>query len=438
MKFLWVLVLCCLNVPYIFAQEDSLSIISPHRQSLQREMVDLFKVEYKKKYGNEIQVEWIDQGGSENDIRFIKAKFEKNPKSSSIDIFWGGGDVSYYDLENEGRLEKITVAPEIKQNLPENLLGIPLKSKNDTWYATAISSFGIFYNKKLINLLKLQEPKTWEDLADPKFYGHVSLSDPRRSSTALLMDLIMIHSLGWDKSWEVLTGLAGNTKKFTHSSSDPIKAVVSGDSATAITVDFYAAAQVEKLGKQNLAFVMPEGKTIFNADPIAILKGAPHRKEADRFVNFALSQEAQRLLVLTPGSKEGPRQNLLGRMAVTPKAYEVRPGNTIISINPFTLKSNNATLSFDAVKMSHIKNVISDLIAAFHIDTHTELRKAWEKAIKQNSAKMFKELAQPPISQKEIEELAKKWDDQVFRNKIINSWIEMAQKKYQAALGSST
>ena len=44
-----------------------------------------------------------------------------------------------------------------------------------------------------------------------------------------MMSLIMLYSLGWDKGWKLLNSLAGNTRKFTHSSSDPIKAIITGD-----------------------------------------------------------------------------------------------------------------------------------------------------------------------------------------------------------------
>ena len=78
--------------------------------------------------------------------------------------------------------------------------------------------------------------------------------------------------MGWDKGWELLAAIAGNTRSFTHSSSDPIKAVVSGDVALAMAIDFYAQAKIGDLGADNLGFVMPAGQTVLDPDPIALLK----------------------------------------------------------------------------------------------------------------------------------------------------------------------
>ena len=132
----------------------------------------------------------------------------------------------------------------------------------------------------------MREPSTWLDLHDPEYLDYISVADPRQSSSSLMMSLIMLHSLGWEKGWRLLNALAGNTRKFTHSSSDPIKAVLSGDAAIATAIDFYASPKVNSLGTKNLGFVLPENATIFNSDPIALLKGAPNKLVAQRFIKY--------------------------------------------------------------------------------------------------------------------------------------------------------
>ena len=121
-----------------------------------------------------------------------------------------------------------------------------------------MSSFGIFYNKRIQQMLRFPEPKKWQDLANPKYFDQVTLTDPRRSGTARTMSMIVLESLGWEKGFQLLSRIAGNTRTFTHSSSDPIKAVESGDAVAAMAINFYATAKIAKLGKENLGFNLPE------------------------------------------------------------------------------------------------------------------------------------------------------------------------------------
>ena len=55
--------------------KDTLVILSPHRKSIQDEYVPAFVEYYKAKFKTDVQVDWLDQGGTSDDVRFIRAKF---------------------------------------------------------------------------------------------------------------------------------------------------------------------------------------------------------------------------------------------------------------------------------------------------------------------------------------------------------------------------
>ena len=289
--YFYMALLCAFIWEQTFA--NTLTIISPHRKSIQREFISKFKQYYQRKYSSSIDVQWIDQGGSENDLRFVQARYKKNHLSCGIDIFWGGGDLTFIELDDLKLLEPYILPTTLEKEIPTEMAGLRLRSVHNTWYASALSSFGIFYNKRVLNLLKLPEPKTWESLANEIYFNNISIADPRRSSSSLMMFLLMAYSDSWDKSWSMITKIVSNTVRFTHSSSDPIKAVVSGDAAMATAIDFYAQSKINALGKKNLGYVMPYEKTVLNSDPIAILKGAPNKEEAQKFIRFVLSEEGQ-------------------------------------------------------------------------------------------------------------------------------------------------
>lgn len=409
--------------------QDKLVIISPHRKSIQDEYLPKFKEYYKAKFGTDVVVDWLDQGGTSDDVRFIRAKFAVNPKTSGIDLFWGGGYAIYLDVDQDKMFEPYKLPAALKAQIPQTAAGVPLYPKDETFYGTALSSFGIFYNKKALAMEKIPEPKTWEDLGGFGYYDQITLTDPRRSGTASTMSEIVIQSLGWEKGWDLLGRIAANTRNFTHSSSDPIKAVVAADASASMAIDFYALAKIGDLGAANLGFALPEGLTIFDPDPVAILKGAPNRKVAERFVEWVLSVPAQKLLILPKGVEGGPVKESMGRMAVNVKAYEETEGKRTSAFNPFKAKSS---FKLDIVKAAKQARVLNDLIGAIHVDTHKELKAAWQSLNKRKADKAaMAALTNPDLTEKQVDELAAKWDDEVFRNKKINEWVDAARAKYK-------
>ncbi len=413
--------------------KDSLLILSPHRKSIQEEFVPLFTRYYKEKFGTEVQVEWLDQGGTSDDIRFVRAKFANQAPTSGLDIFWGGGTTTFLDLQQEGYLARYDLPPELKAQIPETVSGIPLFDKSHSWYAAAMSSFGVFYNKKILEFERLPEPNRWQDLGHPLYRDNISLTDPRRSGTASTMNTIVMQTFGWKGGWEILTSIAANTRSFTHSSTDPIKAVVAGDVGLAMAIDFYALAKIGDIGKENLSFLLPKGQAVLDPDPIAILRGAPNRKVAERFVDFVLSAQAQKLLILPKGAPGGPEKSSLGRMAANIKAYEETEGQRIDAFNPFK-QQDFVTLNLE--KALRTQRVFNDIFGALLVDPHTDLKRAWARLTKKGTIDPIKlvALAQPPLSEEAFNQLVDRWDDEVFRNETINSWLKNARQKYRNTL----
>jgi ABC-type Fe3+ transport system substrate-binding protein len=423
------ILLSALLMAQLGVSADKLIIISPHRKSIQQEFIPKFKDHYKATYKTDVQVDWIDQGGTSDDVRFVRAKYAKNSDTCGIDIFWGGGTTTFLELARDGILAKYDLPKILRGQIPKLAAGVPLYDDTETWYASAMSSFGIFYNRKIVKFDKLVEPKTWEDLAKPAYMNQLTLADPRRSGSASAMNDIVLQSLGWEKGFGLLTLISANNRKFTHSSSDPIKAVVSGDTAAAMAIDFYANAKIADLGKDNLGFVLPAGQTVLDPDPVAVLKGAPNQKVAERFVAYILSSEAQKLLILPKGTKEGPMMSSLGRMAINQVAYDETEGLRVSDFNPFKQK---AFLTLDLEKASKMRRTFNDLVGATLIDTHKDLKQAWGSVLKRGEKKAeIAELSTPLVTEAELLKLSEKWDDEVFRNKTINSWIEKATTKYK-------
>lgn len=410
---------------------DTLTIVSPHRKSIQNEYVPAFTAWYKEKFKSDVTIDWIDQGGSNDDVKFIKAKFAADPKTSGVDIFWGGGTTTHAEIATAKLSDKLNLSAALKKHLPKTIGGTALLNADGTYISTALSSFGIFYNIPMLSMEKTPIPTTWVSLASPQFKDKIVLTDSRKSGTASVMNHVILESEGWEKGWELLTAMSGNARQFTASSSDVIKAVVAGDAAATLAIDFYALAKIGDMGADKLGFVLPEGKTIIEGDPVSILKGAPHRQVADRFVEYILSAEGQTILMLKKGDVGGPKMETLARLAVNSEAYKLTEGKRVNPLDPNKLKG---FLKYDTDKQAAIRHVLDDLIGTQLVDIHKELRAAWATVVKTGAKPAaIKALSKSPVTAAELPALAAKWDDAVFRNEKINSWVKFAQAKYASA-----
>ncbi len=444
-----------LAAKFVYAQQVTLRIITPHWEGIRKEFAAAFKEWYYAKFGVEVNIEYESYGTSDC-LKKIEDWYSAHPNEGYWDIFWGGGVDPYLKLKEEGLLysfsdiheySKQVLGYDVLEGIPDNIAGIPMYDKEDyTWFGSALSGFGIMYNKKVLKQLGLPEPKVWEDLTDPKYKGLIASADPRHSGSTHMVYEIILQAYGWEKGWEIIHQIGGNIKTFTEHSSEVPRMVATGEAAIGLVIDFYAWTYIAEYGSDTIGFVFPEGLTVINPDSIAILKNAPNLDVAKAFVVFVLSRQGQALWMLKKGDEvtislpdgstevlKGPKEYTLGRMSVRKDLYELIPkDHIIVPINPFEVTS---VLEYNATKGSIRWAVVNDLFGALIVDTHDDLVKAWEAIIKAKEkgvdvSDLIKKFGAVPITEKEAEEYAKKWSDETFRNKKISEWVEFAKNKY--------
>lgn len=235
---------------------------------------------------------------------------------------------------------------------------------------------------------------------------------------------------GWEKGWRLLTQLGGNVRKFDRVSSNTAKDVTLGETAYALAIVFYGFTQVAVGGRSNLSFVLPRDFTAINPDGIALLKGAPHQLTAQRFVDFVLSEDGQKLWFLPKGHPEGPRENSIERMSVRPDFYRRYKGLSNIEFSPFDLQQ---TFRYDAKTGRDRREVVSALVGALLVDTHSELQAAW-RAVSARGAREadLLELGQAPLTDTEALQLATgAWKNPAVRTLKKIEWQSWAQRKYR-------
>ena len=417
-------------------QEDTLTIISPHPDGIKEVFGGSFEEAYKEQTGKTLKIDWRDAGGTSSNYRLITSEFDRTPDGIEIDIFFGGGTDSYLRLAELDLLTSYKLPDEQLQQIPQTLHGIPVYDSQHRWYGAVLSSFGIMYNEQLRQLTNLPEAKKWEDLGNSTLINRIGAADPRESGTAHMMYEIILQTHGWEKGFALLTKLGGNVKKFSAGANAIPRDVVNGQVIYGLAIDFYAYSQVAAVGADKIKYVLPTDGTVVNPDSIAILKGAPNMDIAKMFIQFVLSENAQKLWMLPEDDPEGPKwEGGLNRASVLPKLYDKLGEKSIVS-NPF--KMQNPPFPYDADKGSKRWDIVNDLFGTLIIDSHKDLVDAWstiskcedpEKRLTATAA-----LVEMPVTEEEAITIAEnEWSNPVFRNEKLKEWGQFAKQKFEKA-----
>jgi iron(III) transport system permease protein len=351
-------------------QRDEIIGLTPHWEGIREEFGRAFSEHWRVKTGRQVSFRWLDVGGTSDIVKYVKGQFKQNPTGIGVDLFFGGGSDSFLELERNGHLLPIELSPEVLNAIPKDLAGVPLYSAQRTWFANALSSFGILYNKAAIARLGLPTPTAWADLTQPEYFGLVGAGDPRKSGSMHAMYEIILQGYGWSKGWQVLLQLARNVRNFSSSASPIGKEVALGEIVYGITIDTYAGDIIRQVGSGRLEFILPTDFAAVNGDSIAVLKGAPNASVAAAFVEFLLSEAGQRIWYARKGSPGGPIHSELGKLPVLPSLYGAVEPSGVVRGNPFTLEN---LLSYDSEAAAKRWSLVNDLFGVFIIDVHDRI-----------------------------------------------------------------
>lgn len=405
-------------------------ILTPHVDAIRHEFGRGFARWHEKRFGEPAEVDWRNVGGTSDALRFLLSEFANKPEGIGVDILFGGGQEPYLVLVDKRLALAYDPPAGLLDGIPRTIQGMEVYEAKHRWFAAALSSFGILQNTRVQRLLGLAAAHRWEDLAAPTLYGWVGAGDPRNSGTMTVMFESFLQAYGWEKGWQMLACIGGNTRNFDRVSSSTAKDVTLGETAYAFAIDFYAPSQIAVAGRTNMVFVLPDDFTAVNADCIAILKGAPHRATAERFVEYVLSEEGQRLWFLPQGHPGGPEQFAIERMSIRPDFYRRYLGVSHIDFSPFELKQSfiyNANLGRDR------REIVASLAGALLVDPHPELKAAWRSIIRGGMRPdQVALLGQVPLTETDALRLASgEWKKPAVRNAKKIEWQNWARQKYR-------
>ena len=409
---------------------DDLTIISPHWEGITKSFDLAFKNWYKQQTNKNVTINWLSQGS-----RFIELEFQRVQEGIEADIYFGGGVDTYMMFAEKGYFTSYKIPENQLRQLPNHIYGIPIHDPTYQWYAATISSFGIMKNEELRQKLDLPYVTTWKDLTHYELRGRIGAADPRLSGSALMIYEIILQKYGWENGLEVITKIGANVKGFLSGSNLIPKQIVRGQIIYGMTIDFYAYAEMEKLGER-IKYILPSDATVIAPDSIGILKGAPNIEVAKKFINFVLSKSGQKLWILSNTDPEGPKwTSPLYRPTIIPELYEIL-GQRCTGPNPFTQKV--VPIQYDPLKGGARWKLVRDLVGVLVVDFHKQLVSTWELIntcpIPTKRKAALDILVRIPITEEEAMQISvNQWENQNFRNQKLKEWSDFTRKKIRLA-----
>ncbi|GAB4467111.1 MAG: extracellular solute-binding protein [Burkholderiaceae bacterium] len=208
------------------------------------------------------------------------------------DVFWASAPDAFEVLKRDNLL---VAAPDVDNpKIPAKIGNYPINDPKGFYKGQALAGYGIMYNTRYLKAKQLDAPKAWSDLLGREWFGHVAMTSPSRSGTMHLTVETILQGEGWDKGWETILRMAGNSAQITERSFGVPDGINNGQFGAGPVIDFFGLAG--KYSGFPVEFVYPTMTSIVPAN-IALVAGGKNPAGAKRFVQFALSQEGQEILL---------------------------------------------------------------------------------------------------------------------------------------------
>ncbi len=255
---------------------DALVVYSGRGETLVGELLKRFEAT-----GGDVEVRYA--GTSE-----LAAQLLEEGSNRKADVFFSQDAGALGALQDAGAL-----AP-----LPQDVLSLVperYRSKQGDWVATSGRARVIAYNPDRVKPADL--PKSVFDLTDPKWKGRIGIAPTNASFQAFVTGMRV--AVGQEKTKAWLEGIKRNEPKEYEGNIRAVEAVDAGEVDVALVNHYYLYERIQEKGEAN---VKVRNHFLGNGDPgalvnvagVGIVAGTKRAAQAERFVRFLLSEEAQR------------------------------------------------------------------------------------------------------------------------------------------------
>lgn len=213
----------------------------------------------------------------------IAARLEAEKANPQADVMWGVFNDYLTGLASKGLLEPYAAKD-------SGQIGARFKHPENMWQGVTLLTVAFAVNQKKMTELKLAPPRSWAELVEPRYKGHVVMSNPSTSGTAYLLLASHAARLGEDRMWQYYEALDKNLSQVTKSGGAPGRMAASGETPVGIAL----AYEVEVAKKQGapIDIFWPSDGVPWTFEGNALVKGAKHPQNARRFLDWAVSKTA--------------------------------------------------------------------------------------------------------------------------------------------------
>ncbi|MDD7761867.1 MAG: ABC transporter substrate-binding protein [Firmicutes bacterium] len=240
--------------------------------------------EFTKETG--AKVEFLSMSSGEV---IARTKAEGKPMA---DLWFGGGLDAFMAADGDGLLEHY-----ISPNASD--VNEAYKDSNGAWIAKGLTVAGFLVNHKILEEKGLEIPKTWEEIADPKYKGEVIMSNPAVSGTNYAVVKGLLDLFGEEAGWDYISRLNDNIDFYGKRGKDPQEKTAAGEFAIGIIPVDKSAFDVAT--EQDLTVVYPEDGIPWVPEGVAIFKNSDNTDIAKAFVDFMLTKDAQQMIAELDG-----------------------------------------------------------------------------------------------------------------------------------------
>lgn len=236
-------------------------------------------LELLKKVEPGIEVELFRSGTTEV-MNKLAAEFAAGAPQADVVLI--ADAVAITQLARADRLLAYPEAPVAR--LPKSFYDSQMR-----WFGTKVITTGIIYNTNLVK----DPPKSWSDLLRPDAAGRTIMPSPLYSGAAVIH--VGTLTARPEFGWRYFEKLAEAGALSARGNGAVLDAVAKGERAYGMVIDYMALGAKAKGSPVDFVFPV-EGVTAIT-QPVAILKTARNVAAAKKFVDFQLSEAAQRQAV---------------------------------------------------------------------------------------------------------------------------------------------
>lgn len=175
------------------------------------------------------------------------------------------------------------------------------KDKDNNYFSYSGSALAIVYNTKSVKT----PPKDWADLTSSKYKNEINVSDPSLSGSCL--DFVSGYvNVNGENGWNYFKDVKKNGAEMVGANNEALNPVITGEKNIVLAGVDYMTYTAKAKGEP-VDLVYPSSGTVISPRPALILKGAKNKANAEKFIDYLLSDEAQKMVAnayLLPGRKD--------------------------------------------------------------------------------------------------------------------------------------